>query len=169
MIYMHSGEQKCQNGPENQMISKLCLGNRKCFRQPANIFCFVLPWYVFDSKHNINQIVHRSHFLKFSVLSKFCFIRIMPLQATQSIMCLLWIMSPIYALHQVIAVLHSTCLIQNHFELYCKLSQDLFVKIRISLHGIGKWYHIYDSLLTFHKHQGTHCTKEIYNQILNLL
>ena len=29
MICMHSGEQKCQNGPENQMISKLRLENRK--------------------------------------------------------------------------------------------------------------------------------------------
>ena len=32
MICMHSGEQKCQNGPENQMISKLCLENRKFFQ-----------------------------------------------------------------------------------------------------------------------------------------
>ena len=32
MIYMHSGEQKCQNGPENQMVSKLCLDNRKFFQ-----------------------------------------------------------------------------------------------------------------------------------------
>ena len=32
MICMHSGEQKRQNGPENQMISKLCLENRKFFQ-----------------------------------------------------------------------------------------------------------------------------------------
>ena len=32
MIYMHSGEQKRQNGPENQMISELCLENRKYFQ-----------------------------------------------------------------------------------------------------------------------------------------
>ena len=31
MICMHSGEQKRQNGPENQMISKLCLENRIFF------------------------------------------------------------------------------------------------------------------------------------------
>ena len=31
MICMHSGEQKRQNGPENQMISKLCLENKKFF------------------------------------------------------------------------------------------------------------------------------------------
>ena len=31
MTCMHSGEQKCQNGPENQLISKLCLENRKFF------------------------------------------------------------------------------------------------------------------------------------------
>ena len=35
MICMHSGEQKRQNGSENQMISKLCLENRKFFRQPV--------------------------------------------------------------------------------------------------------------------------------------
>ena len=32
MIYMHFGEQKRQNGPENQMILKLCLENRKYFQ-----------------------------------------------------------------------------------------------------------------------------------------
>ena len=31
MIHVCSGEQKCQNGPENQMISKLCLENRNFF------------------------------------------------------------------------------------------------------------------------------------------
>ena len=31
MIAMRSGEQKCQNGPQNQMISKLCLENRNFF------------------------------------------------------------------------------------------------------------------------------------------
>ena len=31
MICMQFGEQKRQNGPENQMISKMCLENRKKF------------------------------------------------------------------------------------------------------------------------------------------
>ena len=43
MICMHSGEQKRQNGPENQMISKLCLENRKLFQtaciDPITDFC----------------------------------------------------------------------------------------------------------------------------------